>query len=163
MASSGDVQEGYAQLYITTLTLKEKDGATGKDVDIVFRIFIRQEEDLLTSVRFQISKDDELDFLYESTYDRDSFEELKSRQSLELDFVDFPNVVCQQLVRLVKPTNEPSEPQRFKAVFKSEEDKGSEEDDGYDDRGEEEEEDVETGESSKKFFIIYQKLDFCRA
>lgn len=45
MASSGDVQEGYAQLYITTLTLKEKEGATGKDVDIVFRIFIRQEED----------------------------------------------------------------------------------------------------------------------
>jgi hypothetical protein len=48
-------------------------------------------------------------------------------------------------------------------VFKSEDDKGSEEDDGYDDRGEEEDEDVETGESSKKFFIIYQKLDFCRA
>jgi hypothetical protein len=162
MTSSAEVQQGYAQLYVTDLTVKVKDGTTGTDVKIVFRIFIRQEDDLLTSVRFQISNDQELDFLYECTYDVDGFDGLKSRQGLELDFVDFPNVVRQQLATLVKQAEDRSDPQRFKAVFTSEDDKVSDEDDGYDDRAEEEEEDVNTGGSSKKFFIIYQKLDFCR-
>jgi hypothetical protein len=164
MTSGPDVRDGYAQLYITPLTLKEEEeGTTRKDVEVVFRIFIRQEDDLLSSVRFQISKDQALDFLYECTYDSDGFNELKSRQNLELEFLDFPNVVRQQLVTLVQQATNRSGPQRFKAVFTSEDDKASGEDDGHDGAEEEEEEDVGTGGVSNKFFIIYQKLEFSRA
>jgi hypothetical protein len=163
MASAGDVSEGYAQLFSTAVAVKVKEQERREEVEVVFKILIKQEDDALQSVRFQISNDRELDFLFEVTYDEAGFSKLKQSQGLEIEFTDFPNVVRQQIVTLDKEAKKkkenPEELQRFKAVFTGEDDKIAEEDDGYEP---DEEEDV-AGESPKKnFLIVYQKLDFCR-
>jgi hypothetical protein len=138
--------------------VKNKDSDGRRDLNVVFKILLKQEEDTLQSVRFQLSNDQELDFLYEATYDESSFSELHRRQGLEIEFTDFPNVVRQQILTLVNQTKDGSEHHRFKAVLTSEDDKGLDEDDDYD-----EEEESGVGISgAKKFFIIYQNLDFCR-
>jgi hypothetical protein len=161
MADAGDVSDGFALLFKKVVRVKNKDGESRSDLEVVFKILLKQEEDTLRSVRFQLSNDQELDFLYEVTYDENGFAELHRRQGLEIEFSDFPNVVRQQILTLVNQTTEGSEHHRFKAVLTSEDDKASDEDDGYD-----EEEAVaaaaEEESHPKKFFIIYQNLDHCR-
>jgi hypothetical protein len=156
MSEAGDVSEGYVQLLRTELRVKAKEGDVHRYVEVVFKILLKQEEDTLQSVRFQLSNDQELDFLFEVTYDESGFSEVKRRQGLEVEFSDFPNVVHQQLVALVQQRKDGSERPRFKAILTSEDDKAWEEDDGY-----EADEEEEAG-GEKKFLIIYQNLDFCR-
>jgi hypothetical protein len=179
MTTAGSISPSavdYVQLYSTPLQVKDKT-AERPNQDIVFRIYIRQENDELNSVRFQISKDSKLDYLYEATYDKTEFEAMKSRQHLDLEFEDFPSVVRQQIIDVLRKTDfddsqrssadSMKEPRQapFKVVL-AERDEGEpdEEEDGGDDRkapslaGSEEEE-----VPSTKYFIVYQKLEFCRA
>jgi hypothetical protein len=151
-----DANDGHIQLYTTDLDVIIKEAPDAKSVrQIVFRIFIRQESDQLSSVRFQISSDDELDYLYEVTYTPATFEAMKARQRLDLDYADFPNVVRQQIIAVLRERALDRADQKLKVVLAAEDTAAPE--DEYD--GAEEEEEAEAG---RKFFVIYQRLDFCR-
>lgn len=155
-----DINEGFVPIYVTPLNLKLKNAQGEKELkEVVFKILVRQTDDILESVRFQIANDKELDFLYESTYDEQSFEAMKDRQHLEIDFSDFPNVVRQLVATIVKQDEANMEDGEYKASFKDRDEPQS------DESGEEaspEEEDAGAGPGRKCFFIVYQRLEFCR-
>jgi hypothetical protein len=147
--------EGHVPFFTTYLDVVSKDGVGGKAPQrIVFRIFIRQDNDLLSSVRLQISTDSELDFLYEATYDAGAFEAMKARQRLELDFADFPNVVRQQIAAVIREADLGCAERRLKAVLLPE-DPAAGDDDEYDDPD---------GADARgaRLFVVFQRLDFCR-
>jgi hypothetical protein len=161
--------ENYVQLYSTYLEVKTKDEARNKSrKTIVFRIYIQQTDDELTNVRFQISNDDQLEYLFEITYNKDTFATMKAHQHLELDFPDFPNVVRQQILAVLRETDVSEADRRYKVIFTDIDDRSPDDaDDDYDDRNagpvaddapEEEEE-----EQRVTYFIVYEKLEFCRA
>jgi phage-related protein len=168
----------YVQLYSADLQVKDKSSQSDPLPNIVFRIYIHQENDELDSVRFQISKDNELDYLYEVTYDKAEFDGMKARQALDLEFEDFPNVVRQQIIE-VRQTGETDDFQRSSAdstgelkrrpfkVILTETDEGEPDEDELDEKTggpalKQEEEDY-SAEEGGKYFIVYQKLEFCRA
>lgn len=154
-----DINEGFVPIYVTPLNLKLKNAADEKELkEVVFKILVRQTDDVLESVRFQIANDKELDFLYESTYDEESFNAMKDRQHLEIDFSDFPNVVRQLVATIVKQDEAQIEDGEYKASFKDKDEPQS------DESGEEanEEEEAAGGQGRRCFFIVYQRLEFCR-
>jgi hypothetical protein len=150
MTSSRRLQrDPFVQLYTTYLDVRTKDQSQVKGTKkIVFRIYVHQENDRLYEVRFQISNDEELDFLYESTYDSQRFDKMKADQHLELDFSDFPNVVRQQIIALLREADVPGSERRYKVLWTEipEIPEIDEEEDADDDG----------------FLVIYERLEFSR-
>ena len=150
-----DINEGFVAIYVTPLKLKLKNASGQKEEkEIVFKILVRQTDDILESVRFQIANDKELDFLYEATYNQESFDAMKRRQHLDIDFNDFPNVVRQLVGTVVKQDESEMEDGEYKVSFKESDDPLSED--------EEPEPEQAEGELGRCFFIVYQRLEFCR-
>jgi hypothetical protein len=151
----GSPEEGYVPIYEVPLQFAIKD-ASGRKIlkSVVFKICIRQTDDVLQAVHFQISDDKELDFLYESTYTAREFQEMKTRQSLEIDFVDFPNVVRQLVANVVRQGERHDEVAEYEISFKTRDDPRT--DDDLQATGPAEE------DPRIRYFIIYQRLEFCR-
>jgi hypothetical protein len=171
MTKSGQAPtEPWAQLYSTDLSIKTKNAAGEKSTKrIVFRIYIRQASDELSEVRFQISNDDELEYLFEVMYNKSGFDTMKDRQHLDLEFADFPNVVRQQIIAVLREVDLSEADRRYKVIFTEIDDRNPEDaDDEYEGPGAEEE-NVPDGapaadaEPRVTYFIIYEKLEFCRA
>ena len=147
-----DINQGYITIYETEIKLPEDEETY--DPNAIFKIMIRQSDDELESVRFQISRENELLFLYEGDYNREQFEEIKEKQGLEMEFEDFPNVV-RQVLDDVMNDNSLEEEQQYSLQMsytgqfnsKEEEEDNIEEEDG--------------SEHSTLFFLVSQKLDFC--
>lgn len=165
MSASEDINEGFVPIYATTITLKFANEEGKKAPEATrFKIFVRQTDDILEAVRFQLSKDDELNFLYECTYTEKEFKKMRREQQLDIDFNDFPNVVRQLVATIVKGKELGNEESQYKASFKDYDDPKSENEE------EEEEEEEETQEkneedvddSTQRFFIVYQRLEFCK-
>lgn len=150
-----DINEGYVELYNHVLTLNTKGPENEKvPIEYVFKILVRQTDDVLESVRFQLSNNKDLDFLYESTYSEEEFNEMKQEQDLEIQFADFPNVIRQLINTCVKQDESDVEAKekQFKVSLKDK-DPESQEDDQ--DEHNEEESSPET-----RYFLISQRLDF---
>ena len=133
-STTKDITEGFVPIYITPLRLKCKgedtDGKKKKNVE--FKILVRQPDDDLESVRFQIANDKELNFMYESTYDKEAFEAMKESQGLEIEFSDFPNVVRQEIATFVKQEEAmvDREQQMYKVSFSDQDEEEEEESEG---------------------------------
>jgi hypothetical protein len=114
-----DANEGFVQIYAHALNFPVKRGTDPKaPQDLIFKILIFQHEDVLERVRFQLSDEEELGFLYEATYDVARFNGLKDADGLEFDFPDLANVVRQLLNELIKQADAGQDDPTYKAVFK---------------------------------------------
>ena len=152
--NESELNEQYVPIYATHITLKFKSEEMGNQKvprDVVFKIFVLQDNDILTSVRFQLSDDRELDFLYEADYDADRFNEIKEEQNLEIEFDDFPNVIRQLITTIKNQDPEELNEGDYKLSFK---DHDTSEENASSELNEEEEE-----EEKKKYFIITQKIE----
>jgi len=135
-----DQSEGFARVYATTLSLKVDGGVQST---VVFKILIRQQDDSLEAVRFQISKEDEIDYLYESSCNVSGFDTLRDEQRFEFEFGDFPNVIRQVLATVEKQDGDDD---RYKVVFRSPEPV--------------DEEEAAAGESDVIVLTIWERLEF---
>ena len=120
-SATQDLNEGYVPIYATHIMLKFKsEQFDGQKIlkDVVFKIFVLQDNDVLTSVRFQLSDDQELDFLYEADYDSERFEQIKQEQNLEIEFEDFPNVIRQLITTINNQGTDELEEGDYKLSFK---------------------------------------------
>ena len=70
--SQSDINEGYVVIYVTKLNLKLKKDDVEENQKIpyetVFKIYVKQNNDELESVLFELSDDKRLDFLFRSVY-----------------------------------------------------------------------------------------------
>ncbi|OHT01761.1 hypothetical protein TRFO_31273 [Tritrichomonas foetus] len=157
---ASDINDGYVPIYVTKLVLKlRKEGEEAEEAEkipkeTVFKIFVRQDNDVLESVRFQISDDKRLNFLYEADYDLDSFQSIKEEQELEIEFDDFPNVIRQLISTIIKQGTDELNEGDYKASFKDR----LEDEENEDSENQEEEQD---GESKTRYLVISQRLEFC--
>lgn len=159
MSVAEDINEGFVSIYATTITLKFTNEEGDKAPEQTrFKIFVRQNDDVLEAVRFQLAKDDELNFLYECTYTEEDFEKMRDEQDLEIDFNDFPNVVRQLVATIVKSQELGMMKSEYKASFNDHDDPKSEDEEAEEDETKPEEDDG----SVKRFFIVYQRLEFCK-
>ncbi|OHT15378.1 hypothetical protein TRFO_14130 [Tritrichomonas foetus] len=158
MDNNSDINEDFVPIYVThlQLKLKKEDGEDSEKVakDTVFKIFVHQDNDVLNAVRFQISDDKRLNFLYEADYDAEAFEAIKEKQGLEIEFDDFPNVIRQLISTIIRQGTDELNEGDYKASFK---------DHVESEEPEEEEEDhqEEEGETKTRYFLISQRLEFC--
>lgn len=151
--SQADINEGYVVIFVTKLELKLKRDDTEENQKIpyetVFKIYVKQNNDELESVLFELSDDKCLDFLFQSRYNKEKFEELKDEQNLEIEFDDFPNVIRQVITVINKQDPDDKSEGRYKVSFKANEEQEpqdeNEEEEAIDDR----------------FLIISQYLEFC--
>jgi hypothetical protein len=135
--SSGDSNYVLFNAFSLDITLKDLDN--NKSVHrINLRIFTHAENDVLASVRFQISKDEDLDFLYDVTYNPTSFHDMRARQHIDLNFADFPNVICHHIQNAISEMDLPQTERTLKMFLAS------------------------SPASDRFYFHIYQKLPFCR-
>ena len=152
-----DINEGFIPIFVTkiTLKLKKENGEENEKAphEIVFKIFVKQDNDVLNTVRFQLSDDKRLDFLYESDYDLDAFEAIKHEQNLEIEFDDFPNVIRQLITTIIKQGKDELDEGDYKVSFK---DHVTNEDGDI-----EVEHDEEEGSLKVRYLIISQRLEFC--
>lgn len=148
-----DIDEGFVVIYVTKLNLKLKKDDNPENQKIqyetVFKIYVKQNNDELESVLFELSDDKRLDFLFRSVYDKEKFENLKEEQNLEIEFDDFPNVIRQVITVINKQDPDDKSEGKYKVSFKSEESQEQEGD-------EEEEESFDS-----RYLIISQYLEFC--
>lgn len=151
--SQADINEGYVVIYVTKLELKLKKDDIEENQKIpyetVFKIYVKQNNDELESVLFELSDDKCLDFLFQSRYNKEKFEELKEEQSLEIEFDDFPNVIRQVITVINKQDPDDKSEGRYKVSFKKDEE-------AQEEGSEEEEEFIDC-----RFLIISQYLEFC--
>lgn len=149
--------EQYIPIFATHIIIKFKSEEMGNQKvprDVVFKIFVQQDNDVLTSVRFQLSDDRELDFLYESDYDVDRFNQIKEEQNLEIEFDDFPNVIRQLITTINNQDSDELNEGDYKLSFKDHDTSG--EDHENEEQNNEEEEDLKV-----RYFIISQKIEIC--
>lgn len=156
--NESEVNEQYVPIYATHIILKFKSEEMGRKVprDVVFKIFVLQDNDVLTSVRFQLSDDRELDFLYEADYDADRFQQIKDEQNLEIDFDDFPNVIRQLITTINNQDLDELNEGDYKLSFKDHDTSGEDHENDSAEQGNEEEEDLKV-----RYFIISQKIEIC--
>ncbi|KAK8891212.1 hypothetical protein M9Y10_028418 [Tritrichomonas musculus] len=158
-SATQDLNEGYVPIYATHIMLKFKsEQFDGQKIlkDVVFKIFVLQDNDVLTSVRFQLSDDQELDFLYEADYDSERFEQIKQEQNLEIEFEDFPNVIRQLITTINNQGTDELEEGDYKLSFKDHDTSGEDQENNSVDQNEEEEEELKV-----RYFIISQKIEIC--
>lgn len=119
---ASDLDEGYVPIYVTHVQLKiKKDGENGIEKykkDAVFKIFVKQDDDVLNSVRLQLSDDQRLDFLYEADYGSEEFERLREEQQLEIEFDDFPNVIRKLMTTIIQQGDDTLNEGDYKIAFK---------------------------------------------
>ena len=72
---------------------------------------------------------------------------------MDIEFNDFPNVVRQLVATIVRGEDFGAAESEYKASFKVHDDEDEEEDKS---------DETKTEEATKRFFIIYQKLEFCK-
>ena len=156
-SSNGDINEGFIQIFSTNLELKLRFGEGDESQKVphvtVFKIFVRQDNDVLESVRFQLSDDKRLNFLYEADYNDEQFNAIKQEQGLEIEFDDFPNVIRQLVTTVTKQDNNELNEGDYKISFK--------EKNGDDESQDSDQENEDEDETIKRYFIISQKLEFC--
>ncbi|EAY05016.1 hypothetical protein TVAG_416590 [Trichomonas vaginalis G3] len=64
----------------------------------IIKIFtFRDDDDKLETIRFEISQQENVFFLYSVEYDEESFETLKNKESLKISFEDFPTIMIEIL------------------------------------------------------------------
>ena len=136
MDSSPEIDEGFTQFFESKLSIII--GGYEEEIEsnsVTISIYISQVEDDLDTVRFRLSDDNNLQFLYESDYNNETFSQMKEQQSLEIDFEDFPNVIRQVLEDIINEQSTGGE--NYGVVFNLE------------------------GDETQATLNITQKLDFC--
>jgi hypothetical protein len=100
------------------LEIKTKDEAgTKSKKTMMFRISVERKNDERSDVRFQISNDDQLEYLFEVTSNQETLDSMKGRPRVELDLTDFPNVVGQQILALLRECEMNEADRRYKVIF----------------------------------------------
>lgn len=154
---SQDDDAEYVPIYDTKIDLKVRVNVENEQQQkytqiAVFKILVRQSNDQLECVRFQLSDDEQLNFLYRADYDEQRFEEMKSEQDLDITFEDFPNVVRQIITQYTKPESKASK--SYKVSFIT----------GVQDEDEDVDDDQNQDDEPRPdicSLIIGQKLEFC--
>ncbi|KAH0795791.1 hypothetical protein GPJ56_000292 [Histomonas meleagridis] len=149
MSTTNQINEGYSPIFETTLTVKIMNDETQEKIfkEEILQILIKQNDESLESVRFQLYDETQLDFLFESSYFEEDFQKMKEKQDLEIDFMDFPNVI-RQLLNKINIDSKSAAISQYKISLTNIDD------------NEDEEETYDSNE--RKFFLkISQRLEFC--
>lgn len=144
--SVGDVMDGFVQIYETDFKLIMKENDEKMILNVVFKILVRLENDLLEAVRLQIVDQVHLGFLYETTYDIERFKATKTEQEWHVQFLEFPNVIRKLITAIVRQDEQIAADTRYKAVFSDRENENETEDVNHD----------------MRYFAIYEQLEFLK-
>ena len=101
------IQDGETIVYCKEINFKVVRNDEEISKPFIIKIFtLLDDENTLKRVRFEISEQADIFFLYQVEYDDESFEKLKSKEKLKTEFSEFPEIMADILDKTAAGKNE---------------------------------------------------------